>query len=332
MRELSFVQFTSKHNLSRRVRWVEAYPFFFASRDRSDGRRFPADFSGEPMTNFLVRALSTHPGLRVAVLAPVLAFGGLATASGAKPHGCTNVPISWTFVATTTADAAIWNDIPTTAYQDGVTGVTAVIFFNNDCNGTRDAVLDLGGRSSTRTLSMKFPAPIAGSILAGQGLAPSFAGDAEGFQTKAGFNIHNILARNTPGIEPGQPATFYTKFTDPFPGPDGKSYKLVRFPFNCPVSAICAYNGYDPYSTDPFLNMPEEAAWVKVTYTPRNASGQPCTATNTTNCDSWIVDGELDQRSTLFLKGKNGSQTHSGQYSMPFKIMITALAPLPSVP
>ena len=285
------------------------------------------------MTNrtSLVNALSTHPGFRVAALVPLLALGGLATASGAKPPGCPNVPISWTFMGTT-SPAAIANDFPTTAYRNGVDGVTAQIFFNNDCQGTRDAVLDLGGRSSTRTMSMQFPAPIADSILPGQGVAPSFAGAPNFFQTKAFFNVHNILGRNTAGITPGQPATFYTKFTDPFPGPDGKDYKLVRFPFTCPDLAICAYNGYDPYSTDPYLNMPVEAGWVKVTYTPRDALGPACTATNTTNCDSWIVDGELDQRTTLFLKGKNGSQLHSGQYAMPFKIQITALAPLPSVP
>jgi hypothetical protein len=80
------------------------------------------------------------------------------------------------------------------------------------------------------------------------------------------------------------------------------------------------------------MNQPVETAWAKVSYTPRDPS-QPW---STSNADHWIVDGELTtisdsvyERATLFQLGKPGTQTHYGQYSMPFKILITALAPLP---
>ena len=262
----------------------------------------------------------------MAVLALVLVLGAAQTASAAKPPRCTDVPISVTFMATTSAPAAIWNDVANTAYQNGVGGVAAVIHYNSGCDGTRDATLDLGG--STRTLSMQFPNAISGSTSVQAGPA-SFAGGSA-FATHAFFNVHNIVGYQTPGITPGVAATFYTKVTAPFTGPNGKSYKLVLYPdnYSCPF-VPCAS---DPDGTNPDINLPVEGAWALVTYTPRD-TWQPWSLSN---ADRWVVDGEVTsstdpiyERGTLVLIGKNGSATHEGQYSMPFKILVTALAPLP---
>lgn len=263
----------------------------------------------------LLRTLLTHPGFKIAVLTPILALGGLATASGAKPPSCTDVPISWTFVPTTNpaAPAAILNDDPDRVYQNGVDGVFNTVI--HICSGTGDATLGL--QRSLRKLRMKFPAPIPSSVIQS---APPFGEGAE-FTTKAFVNVRNILGSGL--LVPGSPATFYTKVTSQFSVGKGGGYRLAFYPDNttCPVLNSCApvANYYDP-----IVNLPVQTAWVQVIYTPA-ANGSP---------DSWIVNGELIgtdsvyQRATL-LSADSPLADHFGQYSMPFRILITALAPLP---
>ena len=268
------------------------------------------------------------PGFKTAGLALVLAFGGAAMASGARPTAqCSDVPISVTFMATTAAPAALSNDLPTSAYTNGVDGVGAVIHYNMDCSGTRDATLNLG--SSKRALVIQFPSPIPGSIIVAG--PPSFAGGSA-FAVQNFINIRNIVGYNSPGITPGVAATYYTKITSSnIVGPDHNSYDLVLFPDNSTCPAICVATND---GTTLNHNSPVQAAWSKVTYTPRDTS-QPWSLTN---ADTWVVDGEMTsneppetsnvyERATLFLVGRKGT-THYGQYSMPFKILVTALAPL----
>ncbi|HEY6930838.1 MAG TPA: hypothetical protein VJA66_14260 [Thermoanaerobaculia bacterium] len=185
-------------------------------------------------------------------------------------------------------------------------------------------------------MSMQFPNPISGSILVGG--PPSFAGGSA-FAAQPFINIRNIVGHNTPGLTPssgstqGVAATYYTKVTFNYiVGPDRNSYLLTIFPDNATCPAICASTGD---STSPLHDSPVQAAWSQVTYTPRDVS-QPWSLTNT---DSWVVDGEgtsneppatstTPERGTLYLEGKR-SPTHYGQYSMPFKVIVTALGPLP---
>lgn len=267
-------------------------------------------------------------GFKTAGLVLMLALGGSAAAFGAKPPRCSDVPISVTFVGTTAAPAAISNDVSNIAYQNGVDGVAAVIHYNMDCGGTRDATLNLG--NSKRSLMMQFPNPIPGSIVVAG--PPSFAGGS-GFATQNFINIRNIVGYNTQGLTPGVAATYYTKITSSnIVGPDGNSYDLVLFPDNSTCPAICASTND---GTGLYHNSPVQAAWSKVTYTPRDTS-QPWSLSN---ADSWVVDGEMTsneppatsntyERATLFFVSRRGATTHYGQYSMPFKILITALAPL----
>lgn len=242
-----------------------------------------------------------------------------------KPPTCADIPLSMTFVAPVSAPAAIYNDDPTKAYQNGVDGVQAIIHITSGkCNGTRDATLTL--YKSKRHLSWKFPLPIPGSII--QSGPPSFAG-GNAFSNQAHVNIHNLLGHTV--LTPGVAATFYTKVgSSGIAAPDGGSYTLRLLPrdFTCPAGATCVPNLECPAcDSDPIINVPVEAAWAKVTYTPRDRT-QPWSLSNT---DSWIVEAEYVapgdtaiERATTLLNG-----VHYGQYSMPFKILITALAPLP---
>jgi hypothetical protein len=272
--------------------------------------------------------MSRHSLLTSLAVSGVLLVGsGLNhRTDAAKPTGCADVPLSMTFVATTAAPAAIWNDLANSAYQNGVDGVSSVIHYNKDCNGTRDATLGL--YRSRRTLWMQYPSPVSGSIITSG--PPSFAGSAP-FTTQAHIVVHNILGRTV--LTPGAAATFYTKVGSMFIGPDGNNYRLRFLPddFACPEGATCVPNlegNNGPADT----NQPVETAWAAVTYTPRN----PAQPWSLANADRWVVDGEqtspsdpVYQRATLHLEGAHFTFTHQGQYSMPFKILITALAALP---
>jgi len=268
--------------------------------------------------NFLLGSRLRDLGFTVLALGMALALGDVRAASGAKPPHCSDVPISVSFAPTTLATAAIWNDLPNLAYENGVNGVAAVIHYGMSCDGTRDATLNLGG--SSRTLMMQYPAPIPGSIIVAG--PPSFA-EGSAFATKAFFNVHNVIGNGLPSGT----TTYYTKVTSTFTGPDNNQYRLALFPdgATCPPGGLCApvQDG-----TDPYINQPSEAAWAKVTYTPRD----PNQAWSMTNTDSWAVDGELTdptvERATLLLIPNHGAFIHNGQYSLPFKITITALAPL----
>jgi hypothetical protein len=134
-------------------------------------------------------------------------------------------------------------------------------------------------------------------------------------------------------LQPGVAATFYTTVGSSFTGPDGQSYQLRFHPdtFACPSGAICAPD-LEGSTNAADMNQPLETAWALVTYSPRDRT-KPWSSSNT---DQWIVDGEtltdgVYERATLFFNGRNccTTQTHYGQYSMPFKILIVALAPLP---
>ena len=225
----------------------------------------------------------------------------LALTSSAKASGrCTDIPLSMTFVATTAAPAAMWNDSATSAYQDGVDGVSAAIHV---CSGTYDAVLMIGSRSN-RTVWMQYPTAIPSSIIVAG--PASFAG-AAAFQTQPPtINIHNILGHTA--LTPGTAASFYTRVVGSFPGPDGVTYYLRFHPDQsaCPVGATCVpdlLNETNPAN----INQPVETAWASVSYTPRD----PTQPWSTTNADKWIVDGELAEQRQECLSAVRSSRTPS---------------------
>jgi len=253
-------------------------------------------------------------------------FLAFTCAYAGKPGGCSDVPISITFLATNAAPAAIWNDDPTKPYTGGTNTQIHACNGGVDGTGSYDATM-VTPRS--RTVTLKFPAAIGGSLI--EGGPASFAG-GNAISTQPFINIRNIAGYTV--IPPGVAATYYTRIAISFTGPDSKSYRLLFFPDDgaCPGDYPCVPDLHgvgDPANK----NMSEQMAWAKVTYLPRPNPTQPWSASN---ADSWIVEGELStstdteiQRATVFYVPRKGPAVHFGQYSMPFKILVTALAALP---
>jgi hypothetical protein len=259
------------------------------------------------------------------VIAPGPAL--LAQSQSANPGSgkCSDLPVSFTFLSTTVAPAAIWNDVAS-PYQNGVDGVDNTVIHR--CYVTNDATMLL--TKSKRFIWTKVPAPLAGSIIVAG--PPSFAGGAA-FQTQPFFNVRNVL--NSGAITPTSPATdFYSRMVvNNFSGPDGNSHALYFHPEDavCPGDLPCAPDLDAPSYPD--MDLPVEASWVRVHFIPPPNPTQPWSLSNTAK---WLVDGEMPdtvagsyQRGTLYVKPSHGNGlTHQGQYPMPFQILITALGPL----
>lgn len=228
--------------------------------------------------------------------------------------------VSWTFMDPLSAAGAFLSDGRGT-YTQGVDGVANAEI---KIGGTNDATIYFPGtdrKGRGRSIKITIPAAISGSII--QYGPPSFAGGPS-FLTSSSMNIRNILG--DPVLIRGQAATFYTKAGGRFDAPDGVMYQWGSTPddFTCPSGATCVPN----FTGHELRNQPEETAWVKVTYMPRDTS-KPYDYT--TNADKWLVEGEFVdstgqiQRSTL----EDLNDGHYGQYSLPFKVLITALCAIP---
>ena len=244
------------------------------------------------------------------------------TAFAAKPGtGCSGeTPLSWSFIAPPNGEvAALSNDDPARAYVQGVDGVV-----NSLIQGlTGDATIAFpgpGGRKPGRSLRVQIPSAIPGSMIEG-GPVPFAGGDS--FLVQGQMVVRNILGLTV--LTPGQPATFYTRASGTFVATDGKKYQWASLPdgSTCPGDLPCVPD-FTPGGYHATTNQPEQTAWVKVTFTPRSA----------TNPDQWLVEGlfvdatNVTQRSTMMKLANGQPAVHQGQYSLPFKIQITALCPL----
>jgi hypothetical protein len=224
-------------------------------------------------------------------------------AFAAKP--CSDVRISWTFLGTVGDYSSAITDDGKGEYRGGADGVFNSVIHN--CFGSWDATLGLN--KSKRTLFMTF-SPIPGTDNV-EGSFPTFAGQT--IPTKPFINIANITGNGYP-----VGTTYYTKMGMWYikaPGDNRTSYGLDFLPYDsdprCPFTdGICVFR---PAEVSPYQNTPVAAAWVRVSYVAPN---------------QWIVEGAYSdpeiQRATLF-----GDGIHRGQFSMPFRILITALDPLP---
>lgn len=264
------------------------------------------------------------------ILSLVLFFALLGSVYAARPGsnpGCFgDVPIVVTFTATI-PDAAITNDDPAKVYQPGIsgTGVTNTeIHGYGTCDGaSHDATMYLVRDRKTkvyRSVRMQFPAALDPGLT-----GPVWFAGGNPFLTAADMrmNIRNLTGY--PQVTPGQPSTYYTRMTLQFVHPGGSEiYRLVFNPhdFSCPGLCVPVIH-FIP--DDPaVVNYPEETSWVKVTYTP---------GTGTTK-DKWEVegavtlfdhDGHPDTAAIPTVRAKLlGADGHDyGQYSMPFKLLIT---------
>lgn len=263
---------------------------------------------------------------RITVSILMLTFA--ISAHAGKPGGTScDVPISWIFEATGSESApAALTDDGKGAYKGGVDGIFNSVI--HGCWGSYDATLGLN-KTRKRSIKMKFPNAIPDTNI--EASSPSFAGGNE-IVANPFMNVRNITGFGYP-VTPGVP--FYTKMSLGFKGPDAVDYELAFLPFDgmCPTNdgLICVDSKTNDLGSAN-QNAPVTAAWVKVTYLPRNF-GQPWSETNT---DQWIVEGlfteatdpPIIQRGTLLSQDVH-NYVHRGQYSMPFRIRITALAPLP---
>lgn len=198
------------------------------------------------------------------------------------------------------------------AYQDALDGVyNTVVHF---CSGTYDATMGLV--RSKRSMGLTFPTAIPGSNISGP--SPVWANNVP-FQVQPFFNVRDILWGRRIGR-----SIFTTRMSfSGISGPgDTRSYGLRFLPF-----ATDALTG-TPAHAPADVNSPNETSYVTVQDIPGN-----CRERGTT-LDKWFVtatnvdaSGYL-QVGTLHKDVKN-TPVHSGQYILPFQLLIEAQSCLP---
>ena len=120
-----------------------------------------------------------------------------------KPGSCSDVPISFTFVAPAGVQAAIWNDDPTKVYTGGTN--TEIHNCNGGANGggSYDGTMTLPG---SRYINIKFPAAISGSLIEG---GPTSFAAGNSITTTPFVKIHNLTGQNA--VPAGISATYYAR-------------------------------------------------------------------------------------------------------------------------
>lgn len=241
----------------------------------------------------------------VAVLVMVLPAGNSDAAP--KPT-CTDVPIWITIVPID--GGVLGGDSKGSVYKGGVDGVNFTAINICGTSPTYDATLGLA--ASQRTMGFTFPSTIAGSII--NGPSPVWANGVQ-FPAKPILYVRNILW----GRMNGQ-YTFTTRMiVKSITGPGDKASYELRFQ----PTTVDALDNAPPF---PDMNLPSETAVVTVQDTPGT-----CRTIPGGTLDSWIVTVDTPFVGTLYkLPTRGGSETHSGQYLMPFKLLVEAKSCVPS--
>ena len=251
-----------------------------------------------------VRNVTIHAAALVLLLAGSASAQKIA-ATGAKPVKCTN-PFTTVAVVATFAGSALYQDIADKPYQEGVDGVYNTVVYA--CPGASgDATMGL--ITSRRSLGFRFPSPIVGSVI---GDAPAWANSS--FLAKPFMNVRNILwGRKNSATTPN---TFTTRIGFSYfsgPGDNGTNYRLVHAPRLTDSGVVGTTEENLPGATTP----------ATVEDIPGN-----CRTVSGGTLDKWIVTVDPSV-GTLMRDVNNGSAVQSGQYSMPFKLMIEAKTCLP---
>lgn len=201
-------------------------------------------------------------------------------------------------------DSALYGDAKGATYVDGVDGVAAVI---QACSGSNDLTFNLITSGVRRSLGFVFPAPIEGSVSPGP--APVWVPGA--FLAKSFINFRNILW----GRSNGQ-STFTTRMNSGYVSPAGeKSTYHLRF---APVLNDAGIPG------DPVSNQPNETTAVTVQDIPGT-----CRSTAGGTLDTWLITVNLPAIGALVREGKGSTEYQSGQYFMPFQLLVKAKTCLP---
>jgi hypothetical protein len=222
---------------------------------------------------------------------------------GAAQAACTDVPIGVT-ILNNAVDPVTGAVTPSALLSDGggeyLNGnVSATIHV---CDGTNDAVLNVSSRK--RTFMYQFPAPIAGSVIQSE---PAWVPAT--YNVSGWIDVRSLLYSHQP---------FTTHMGTTFSGPDHASYRLGFMPANVDAPDLHPVNDNEniPYDSSPAKVYPQAF---------------DCNVGGTTK-PSWLVVGNnlnglgFMEVGTLYkLANNHGTDTHEGQYTMPFELRIDAL-------
>jgi hypothetical protein len=245
---------------------------------------------------------------RLIVLAVVIIAlaAGLAAAGPPAKTSCTDVPI---WISVVPSDGGVLTNDAYGPYKANVDGVNFAMINICGKSPTYDATLSLLAKNSKRWLGISFPAAIDGSVIAGP--SPAWA-NGVAFWTKPVFYVKNILW----GRMNGQ-YTFTTRlFIDYIVGPNDAAVYDLRLQ---PLVTDALSNSLPHY---PLMNTPNSTSTVTVQDIPGT-----CRTTPGGTLDSWLVTVDSPFVATLY--AESGS-VHSGQYTMPFKLLVEAQACIPA--
>jgi len=224
----------------------------------------------------------------------------------AKP--CADIPVRVTIYNNAVIDASTGATIPSAIQSDGggeyINGSSGSALIKI-CDGTNDAVLNVS--SSRRTFTYNFPAPIAGSIVEAQ---PAWVPGQ--YKLSGWINVRNITFSKAP---------FTTHMGSTFTGPDRATYRLGWDPFV--VDAPDLHSGDTSAQLDNSPNSTSPAV-VFPTYP---------TLCGTGNMPTWLVRGTTSNDLSILevatlhrmTTGPHTTQTHEGQYTLPFELLIEAM-------
>lgn len=249
------------------------------------------------MTKPWLRNLAAHPGLRIAVLAPMLTLGGLATAFGAKPGACTDMAVTTTITDVDPAGSAY------TIASDGLGS-----YFNGVGNVT--SILTCNGYNGIKNGDWQFNKPV---IKKGR----------RANERKMGVSLNTIDA-----IQPGDPH-YTAPANPPFWGTEIRyAYSEVKCTFvnqsmltmttgtamTCPMIFSFFTSSDAQYGLNPahsFNNFPETTD-VQIS----------CNGVNSGGCTDWLIEpiGSLQAVGRLV---PNADSSNQGDFYMRFKIHVT---------
>jgi hypothetical protein len=244
----------------------------------------------------------------LAVIAILAVVPPAISGHAATTPKCTDIPIWITIVPID--GGVLAGDSKGSVYKAGVDGVNFAMINICGTSPTYDATMGLS--ISQRTMAFTFPPAIAGSII--NGPSPVWANGVQ-FPAKPILYVRNILWGRMNGLY-----TFTTRMiVKSITGPgDSATYDLRFQP-----ATVDALDNPPPY---PDINLPSETATITVQDTPGT-----CRSIPGGTLDSWMVTVDTPFVGTLYrIGGRNQGYIHSGQYVMPFKLLVQAQSCVPS--
>ena len=240
------------------------------------------------------------------LLIPLLALGSSEHVRTQKKSSCTDPGVRVTML-NNAVDPISGTDTPSALLSDGggeyANGSASATI--HVCDGTNNMVLNLS--STKRTFVFQFPDAAPGSVIQSK---PTWVPGT--YSVSGWIDVRNLLFSAQP---------FTTHMGTTFTGPDRSSYRIGFMPVVVDAPDLHQVNGDEniPHSSSPAKVFPQAF---------------DCTSGGTTK-PSWLVIGNnpsadtgLVQVGTLYklANSPRGSDTHEGQYVLPFEFRIDALS------